>query len=104
MLKKGKVVSIRRGTSATALQLTDLENQRAAALKTGMWVENSPDAELHSALEKADQGVRLIEVGDYEGAITVCTEAIESQPGLMLYGPYRTRAEAYTRLGAGHNP
>ena len=46
---------------------------------------------------KANQGRRLLDAGDYEGAITACTEAIELEPGSI--GARRTRAEAYRRLG-----
>ena len=52
-----------------------------------------------AALEKALEGWRLLSSGDYEGAVAACTEAIELEPGSL--GSYRTRAEAYRRLGRG---
>ena len=50
-----------------------------------------------AAIEKAQEGRRLLSSGDYEGAIGACTEAIELYPGSV--GARRTRAEAYRRLG-----
>ena len=50
-----------------------------------------------ASVEKAKEGARLFEAGDYEGAIAACTEAIEMDSDFME--AYRTRAEAYTRLG-----
>ena len=49
-----------------------------------------------AAIEKAQEGWRLLSSGDYEGAIRACTEAIELYPGSV--GARRTRAEAGFRL------
>ena len=43
------------------------------------------------------QAGRLIDAGDYDGAIAACTEAIALNSNNA--GAYRTRAEAYRRLG-----
>ena len=42
----------------------------------------------------------LLRAGEYEAAIAACTQAIESNPGHVP--AYRNRAEAYERLGNGH--
>ena len=51
------------------------------------------------ALERAQEGLRLISAGDYQGAIEACTEAIELDPRSL--GARRTRVEAYNHLGKG---
>ena len=48
-------------------------------------------------MEKSHEGARLFAVGDYEGAIAACNEAIELEPGGI--GAIRTRWEARERLG-----
>ena len=48
------------------------------------------------AIDKAFEGVHLLAIRDYEGAIKACTEAIELEPG--MHGAYLTRAEAYDCL------
>ena len=60
-------------------------------------MSSSQDPEIkRAAVEKAREGARLFEAGDYEGAIAACTEAIELEP--RIQGAYRTRAEASRRL------
>lgn len=61
-------------------------------------MSNQQDPEKQRAsIEKAQEGARLLSAHDYEGAIAACGEAIRLEPGSL--GAYRTRAEAYKRLG-----
>ena len=50
-----------------------------------------------AATEKAREGRRLLDAGDYCGAIAPCAEAIKLAPDFP--GPYQTRAAAYGHLG-----
>ena len=64
-------------------------------------MSNSHDSETRrAALDKVQEGHRLLTVRDYEGAIMACTEAIELDPSSA--GAYRTRANAYRRLGVSN--
>lgn len=49
------------------------------------------------ALAQNSEGQRLLGAGKYEEAIAALTEAIDLHPGLT--GAYRSRAQAYQRLG-----
>ena len=60
----------------------------------------SQDAEKQrAALDGAQEGLRLLSVGDYEGAVVACTDAIKLDARSL--GAYRTRAQAYERMGMG---
>ena len=61
-------------------------------------MSSSQNSETQRAALKAQEGARLLAARDYEGAITAFTEAIELEPS--SFGAYRTRAEAYERLGS----
>ena len=73
-----------------SLERGGLQRTQAAALVVS-------EEQHREALEKALEGWRLLGVGDYECAIAACTEAIVLNPRIL--GAYRTRAEAYERLG-----
>ena len=53
------------------------------------------DSEQRGAVHNSMEGARLLNTGDYEGAIKACTEAIQS--GNL--GAYLIRAQAYNGLG-----
>ena len=58
---------------------------------------SSPDEEnRRAATEKAQEGRRLLNSGDYQGAISACNESLELSPGSVT--AELTRAEAYRRL------
>ena len=60
-------------------------------------MSSSKYSETQRAAMNASQGWNLLASKDYWGAIAACTAAIEVAPGTPW--PYRTRAEAYKRLG-----
>ena len=74
------------------------DHRRAEAYLRGGALSSSQGSEtIRAAGQKSLEGWRLLSSGDYEGAIAACTEAIKLLPHSI--GAYRTRAEAYERLG-----
>ena len=49
------------------------------------------------AVAKNDEGVRLLDSGDYEGAVAAFTEAIDLNPDFKT--AYRNRSQALRKLG-----
>jgi len=60
-------------------------------------VITTPAQDRNAALERVNNGTRLMRIKSYEEAVTVLTEAISLYP--RLTGAYRSRAEAYRMLG-----
>ena len=61
-------------------------------------MSTQPNPEIvRAAGAKAIEGASLLNSGDYDGSIAACTESIELNPGQV--GAYRTRAQAYRKLG-----
>ena len=60
-------------------------------------MSSSQNSDSQCAAMKARQGWNLLASKEYRSAIAACTAAIELAPGTRW--PYRTRAEAYKRLG-----
>lgn len=57
-------------------------------------MSRSNDSETErAALDKAQEGRRLLHAREYQEAIAACTEAIKLAPDFL--GPYQTRSAAY---------
>ena len=76
------------GSRAAAYRRLGMKNEAGADLRYE--AETKP-----AAIKKAREGARLLNAGDYWGAIAACTEAIRLDP--RFDGAYLLRSEAYKR-------